>query len=187
MNNLIKLSLAALLWSVSFTSTALSTEWIVDKEKSTLEYQLKVQNNDVKGNFNAFDATINLDPENPSEGSIEVVVDTTTITTGNPQGDSLVQGAKWLAIADYAQAVFKSTSISKSGDAYIAEGDLTIRETKLPVTLSFSLSVEGDTTTAAGTAELDRTTFGVGPNSSSSLPVGEAVQIIFAIEASKAN
>ena len=187
MNTLIKLSMAALLWGASSISPALSADWIIDKENRSLEFQLKVQNNEVKGRFATFDATIKLDPENPSTGSIEVVVDTTTITTGNPQGDNLVQSAKWMAIADYNKAVFKSTSISKSGDGYVAEGELVVRETTLPVTLNFNLSVDGDKAKATGKTDLDRMDFGVGPEPSSSLPVGEAVQIIFELEASKAN
>ncbi|MEO1143883.1 MAG: hypothetical protein AAFW66_16350, partial [Pseudomonadota bacterium] len=63
MNSLIKLSMAALLWGVSSISPALSADWIIDKENSSLEFQLKVQNNDVKGRFATFDATIKLDPE----------------------------------------------------------------------------------------------------------------------------
>ncbi|MEO1141273.1 MAG: hypothetical protein AAFW66_02855 [Pseudomonadota bacterium] len=47
--------------------------------------------------------------------------------------------------------------------------------------------MDGDKAKATGKTDLDRMDFGVGPEPSSSLPVGEAVQIIFELEASKAN
>ncbi|PZQ40124.1 MAG: cytochrome B, partial [Phenylobacterium zucineum] len=51
----------------------------------------------------------------------------------------------------------------KTGEGkFVADGTLDLRGVKKPLSLPFTLKIDGDTATARGVTTLDRTTFGVG-------------------------
>ncbi|HEY2662058.1 MAG TPA: YceI family protein [Caulobacteraceae bacterium] len=72
-------------------------------------------------------------------------------------------GKDWFDVAQYPQARFEGTAIrQKAGDAYEAAGVLTLRGVTRPVTLPFTLDINGAAAQAKGHLDLIRSAFGVG-------------------------
>lgn len=88
--------------------------------------------------FNGTTGTIVLDIE-AKTGSAEVVVDTTTITTGSESFDKQIQTAEFLDTQAHPTATFKSSKVIFEGDKPVAvEGDLTIKGVTKPATLKLT-------------------------------------------------
>lgn len=88
--------------------------------------------------FNGTKGTIVLDTE-AKTGSVDVIVDTTTISTGHAGFDKHIQGPDFLDTAAHPTATFKSSKVVFEGDKPVAvEGDLTIKGVTKPVTLKLS-------------------------------------------------
>ena len=140
----------------------------------------------VNGTFESFDAAITLDPAAPEAGNVTITVDIASVRSDSDQANGAMTGADWFAADSFGQAVFQSTSISGADGAYVAEGTLTIRDQSVPVSLPFTLAVDGDAATANGALTVDRTAFGVGQGSFAGPdPVAHEVEVVFDIAAVK--
>ena len=159
--------------------------WTVDPAASTLGFTALLQGAAVESRFARFDADIALDPASPEAGAITITVDIASATSENPQASGAMLSPDWLAADSFGQAVFRSDSITGADGSYVAEGTLTIRDQTVPVSLPFTLAVDGDTAEAEGTITLDRTSFGVGQGSwAKAEPVAHEVEVSFDITAS---
>ena len=69
---------------------------------------------------------------------------------------------------------------------YVADGTLDLRGVKKPLSLPFSLKIDGDTATARGVTTLDRTVFGVGQGEwASTDQIAANVKVNFALTAKR--
>jgi polyisoprenoid-binding protein YceI len=102
-------------------------------------------------------------------GSIDVVIDTTSIDFGLPKMDEHAKSADFLDVAKYPTAEFKSDSIKFDGDTPVsADGQLTLHGVTKPLTLKInSFKCIQDTFLkvercgADASAEFNRDDFGV--------------------------
>lgn len=124
----------------------------------------------VRGSFNKITGTINFDPANPTAASVEVVIDTTSMTsTGVEQRDQHLQSPDFLDVANYPTMTFKSTSVEPydNGSKAKISGNLTIKGVTKPVVLDAELLGQGKTpfgTTVAGfngKTKINREDFGL--------------------------
>jgi polyisoprenoid-binding protein YceI len=70
-------------------------------------------------------------------GSVDIVIDTTTVNTGFADFNGHIQGEDFLDTAKFPKATFKSTKVVFEGDKPTAiEGQLTIKGVTKPVTLT---------------------------------------------------
>ncbi|AWB33485.1 YceI family protein [Orrella marina] len=70
-------------------------------------------------------------------GSVDIVIDTTSVETGFPTFNEHIQGADFLDTAQFPQATFKSTGVLfENGQPARINGDLTIKGVTKPVTLT---------------------------------------------------
>ncbi len=141
--------------------------WTINKNASTLGFSGTQKGSVFSGEFKAYDASINFDPDNLPASKVIVIVDMKSAQSGDEERDSSLPGAEWFAVGLYPTATFKSSDITKianesNGARYMAKGELTIKETTLPVQMPFSLSIDGNTATMSGSLELDRTSYQVG-------------------------
>ncbi|MEM7567095.1 MAG: YceI family protein [Pseudomonadota bacterium] len=183
----VRLPLLALA-SVCLATTPLLAQdapaWTLQAEESTLQFVASLQGAPVNGTFERFDAAIALDPAVPETGAVTITVDITSATTDNAQANAAIATADWFAAETFGQAVFQSDAISGADGAYVAEGTLTIRDQAVPVSVPFTLTVEGDRAAAVGSLTLDRTAFGIGQGSfAGPEPVAHEVEVTFAIQA----
>ena len=169
------------------TATSAAT-WTVDPAKSSLTFTGTATGQPFTGHFKTFSASIDFDPAKPEAGHVVVKVDTASASTGDAQKDELMPGDDFFAAATFPQAVFEATSFKAlGGDAFEADGTLTVRDIKKPVVLPFTLTTSGDGAHAVGTVKLMRQTFGIGQNAwAADDNVAFAVDVAFDLTATKA-
>jgi|SRR5579859_2801209 len=156
-------TLALGLMVVTPVGAADTAAWKLDGAKSQLSFSGTQIGKKFDGKFTRYQAAISFDPDHPEQGRIAVDVDLASAVTGDPQRDSALPGKEWFDVAEFPKAKFESTSIRKvSGSSFEAAGTLTLRGATHPLTLPFTLDVNGSTAHAKGHASLVRTAFGIG-------------------------
>jgi polyisoprenoid-binding protein YceI len=86
--------------------------------------------------FNKTQGKIVFDPA-ARTGSVDLVIDTTSVDTGFATFNEHIQGEDFLATAQYPQATFRSTKVNFAGNKpSTVEGQLTIKGITRPVTLT---------------------------------------------------
>jgi polyisoprenoid-binding protein YceI len=145
-------------------------QWTFDPAHVSAEFSARhMMITTVRGGFKKLSGTINFDPENPAESSVEAVIDTTSMTsTGIEQRDNHLRSADFLDVANYPTITFKSTKVVPMSDTEAKiTGDLTIRGVTRPVTLNVEFHGQGKTPygkTVAGfgaTAKINREDWGL--------------------------
>ena len=82
----------------------------------------------VRGAFNDFDGTANIDSDDPSNSSVNVSIDVASIDTRNSQRDEHLRGNDFLDVPNHPKITFVSTSVAHlGGNDFEVTGDLTIR------------------------------------------------------------
>ena len=116
--------------------TALST-WIVDKAHSNIDFQVKhMMISTVRGHFRDFEATINIDEDNPENSSVAASVDVASIDTNAEDRDAHLRSDDFFNAAAFPTISFVSRGFERIDDAkFRLTGDLTIRDVTRQVTL----------------------------------------------------
>jgi len=111
--------------------------WQLDPYHTQLEFSAKhLGMMTVRGYFDEFSATADIDPEHPETASVEVTISTASIRTNNGIRDNDLRSSNFLEVEKYPEIKFKSTSVEPSGgNHYKLTGDLTIKATTRPVVL----------------------------------------------------
>lgn len=108
----------------------------VDPSHSEVSFQIRHMVSQVRGRFNDFKGTVNLDPANLAKSSVDFRVKATSIDTASPDRDKHLRAADFFDVEKYPEIVFKSTSIKSTGkDAYAVTGDFTMRGVTQKITL----------------------------------------------------
>lgn len=137
-------------------------QWRV-AEGSKLGFTTSWSGQPIQGRFERWRASIIFSPDALDRSSVTVVVDLASARTGDRQRDEVLPSGDWFDVAAHPQAVFRTTSIRKTGeDRYAAEGTLEMRGVTRPLSLPFRLEIAGDRAEVTGTVSLDRTAYGVG-------------------------
>lgn len=121
-------------------------------------------------------------------GSIEIVIDTASVTTGHQRRDDDLR-ANWFNVDQFPQMIYRSKNLKFSGDNPAgADGELTLHGITKPVSLTITsfkcrphpVNKKGQCG-ADGTAQIKRSEFGMTKLSGT----GDDVKILFQIEAYK--
>lgn len=90
----------------------------------------------VRGHFKNIHGTLEFEPENPSESSVEAVIDAKGIWTGEPERDTHLRSADFLDVERYPEIRFRGREVELLGerDGKVT-GELTIRGVTRRVTL----------------------------------------------------
>lgn len=164
-----------------------------DKMHSAIGFRIKHMGLvEVPGYFRDFTGTINYDPKDIKNSSVEFTAQMTSIDTGVAPRDKHLRTADFFEVEKYPQMTFKSTRVEKKGKNMLVTGDLTMKGVTKQV--SFPFQIEGFLTDAKGgtkmgvTAEtvINRRDFGVTygntlPNGVAAL--GDEVKVNLQIEA----
>jgi len=176
------------------TAATTKTTYKIDPNHSFLEFSGRHMVVSVyKGRFSGVSGTIDLDLANPTESSVEAVVDATTVYTGSDQRDGHIKTADFLDIENHPTLTFKSRRVESSGgESAKVVGDLTIRGTTHELT--FDVEYLGQETNPYGTKVLgfeakssfSRKDFGLtfnAPLASGGFVLGDTIKIEIHIEA----
>jgi polyisoprenoid-binding protein YceI len=135
------------------TSTALNAltgTYAIDPAHSRLGFMAKhAMVTKVRGAFNEFTGSLVLDGDSPANSTAAVTIKTASIDTRNAQRDGHLLGNDFLAIEEYPEITFVSTSARQTGETgFELTGDLTIRGVTNAITIPFSY--EGSATDPFG-------------------------------------
>jgi polyisoprenoid-binding protein YceI len=138
-----------------------------------------------RGFFQKTTGKITLDRE-AKTGSIEIVVDTASMTTGHQARDNIVR-ANWFKTDQFPQMIYRSKNLKFTADVpTAADGELTLAGVTRPVSLAIASFKcrphpvnKKPQCGADGSARIKRSDFGLNAQSS----VGDDVHILFQIEA----
>jgi polyisoprenoid-binding protein YceI len=142
--------------------------WAIVPGISRVEFKVGMGGTPFTGHFGELTGTVIFDPNNLEASKADIIIDVAAATTNNPERDAQIGGADWFNVAMWPTAHFQTITFEKGADNnYVAVGNLTIRDTTLPVTVPFTLELgQNDkgqkTATMKGTAEINRLDFGVG-------------------------
>lgn len=140
--------------------------WTVDADASRLRFIGEEDGARFEGEFADFTALIRFDENALDQSWVRVEVRTASGATGSELRDSSLPGGEWFDVKNHPTAQFVSNDFRHiGGDAYEAAGELTIKDVARPVTLAFTLAIDGDRAHAQGSADLVRTDFGLGADS----------------------
>jgi polyisoprenoid-binding protein YceI len=144
--------------------------WIIDPKYTTVQFSAKLLFLfTVRGSFGDISGTIERDPTDIGRSSVEAVIKSGSVNTGNKRRDSHLRSADFLDVQEHGEIRFKSTRVEKGTDrdTLRVTGTLTIRGRSHEVVLDVnefdrSRSPQGeDVTYYAALKEIDRFDFGI--------------------------
>ncbi len=175
--------------------------WNVDPTHSGVEFSVRHFFTPVRGKFEAYEAELSYDPENPAASRVSVTIDVTSIDTGNEDRDAHLLSADFFDAERYPTITFESDEVRVvSDDEIVVAGPLTIRDrthrVELPVTIQGVKDLPAEMQEMFGGVEqvasfttrlgIDRSDYGVGTGSwAAALVVGHEVDIDIAVEANR--
>jgi polyisoprenoid-binding protein YceI len=114
--------------------------WKIDYQHSNIEFTARhMMFTKVRGRFDDFDGTIDFDPNNPPNTTVNVEIEAASIKTNDDDRDNHLRSADFLNVEDYPTIQFASKRIEQQDDQHgKLIGDLTIRG----VTREVALDIE---------------------------------------------
>lgn len=146
-----------------FTSSAQAAHWNVDTAHSKLGFTVSWAKQPYAATFQTWKANVAFDPANLAASKADVAVAIASETSGDEDTDGNVKGGIGFDAAKFPTAHFVTTGFThKSGNDYVAQGMLTLKGVTKPVTLPFTLTIDGKKAHMVGSAVVMRNQFGVG-------------------------
>lgn len=137
--------------------------WLVVKADSHVKFTASQQGNSFTGEFATFDALINFNEDAVENASVTATIDLASVSAGDKERDGALPGKEWFDVKNTPKAVFASDDFVKIGEnSYEARGTLSMKGKSHPLTLPFTLDVNGAKAEMAGQVTLDRTLWEVG-------------------------
>ena len=159
------------------------SDWTV--EEGTLAIHVRQMGKEITGSFSEWTAAITFEePDAPGKaGEVEVTISIPSLTLGSVTSQAL--GPDFFAAESHPTATF-TADLVKLEDGYEAQGTLALKGAEAPVTLPFSLELDGDTARMEGRTTLDRRNYAIGEGMSDPDQLGYEVQAIIDLTATRA-
>jgi len=162
--------------------------WNIDGSHSTAEFTVRhLMITNVRGRFGTLSGTVDFDLEKPEASQIDVTIDATSVDTRDEKRDAHLRSPDFFDVEKFPTLTFKSKSVKKGGEGFLATGDLTIhgvtKEVVLDVEAPSSPNKDPWGNTRIGTsatAKINRKDFGLNWNAAleaGGVLVGEQVKI----------
>lgn len=151
---------------VEVTTRAGAHVWNVDYDQSRLLFEASQQTETFEGEFQTFNAFIDLNPEDTSSAEIDVTIDLSSVSAGSKDRDGALPGKDWFHAKVHPEARFTSTDVQAMGvGAYEARGQLSLKGVSKEVVLPFTLEIDQGQARAVGQTVINRSDFNVGEGS----------------------
>jgi polyisoprenoid-binding protein YceI len=152
--------------SVAFLATvapASAGHWNVDSAKSKLGFTVIWAKQPFAATFKSWNASIDFDPANLATSKADVTIAIGSMSSGDAETDAGIKGDIGFGASKFPTAHFVTTGFThKSGNDYVAQGNLTLKGVTKPLTLPFTLTITGKQAHMAGSATVMRNQFNVG-------------------------
>jgi polyisoprenoid-binding protein YceI len=114
--------------------------WDIDPVHSQIGFMARhLMVSKVRGKFDKFEGQI-VTADDALRSSATATIDATSFDTGNDQRNGDVKSENFLDVASYPTLTFRSTSVRRDGEQFIAEGELTIKGVTRPVELAVEVN-----------------------------------------------
>ena len=119
-----------------------TTQWMIDSSHTNVNFSIKhMMIAKVQGGFEKVSGTLELDEAAPARSTIDVSIETASISTREPKRDEHLKSADFFNAEKYPRITFKSKKIEAQGsDHYIVNGELSIHGVSQPVALSVEVA-----------------------------------------------
>jgi len=120
--------------------------YTLDKDHASLVFKINhLGFSTFIGAFDGFDASLDFDPENIENSTLEVIVDMSSLDINLPEFEEELLGDNWFDAAAYPQTVYRSTSyLGEAEDGtHNFQGDLTMHGVTAPVVLNVKFNGGG--------------------------------------------
>ena len=180
--------------ALSLPAFAFASTWTIDSDHSNVGFKVRhLMVSNVKGSFEKFTGTVEIDDKDIAKSKVEVSIDTNSVNTNVAKRDVHLRSADFFDVAKYPAMTFVSKKVAKNGkDKLNVTGDLTLHG----VTKSVVLDIEGPSQEskdpwgnirkgATATTKINRKDFGLVYNAvleTGGVAVGEEVTITLEIE-----
>jgi polyisoprenoid-binding protein YceI len=173
-------------------SAAAPPHYSLDAGKSTLEFSFTQAGAQNKGHFGSFPVTFDFAPENPANAHLDVVVQMSSIDSGDQERDDTLKSPDLFSTAKYPQAHYVATQVVRTAAGYEAVGKLTLRGVTrdLRVPFTFRTATENGTAVGymSGKTSIKRLDYGVGQGDwRATDQVGNDVGVSFALRLTAAH
>lgn len=111
--------------------------WVFEPGHSAAEFRARhMMVTWVRGFFKPVNGSLEFNPADPRQLSVEAIINATTCWTGEPARDNHLRSEDFLSCEQYPEIRFKSTGVVEIGPVdYRVTGDLTIRGATRPEVL----------------------------------------------------
>jgi polyisoprenoid-binding protein YceI len=159
--------------------------WEVVKADSHIKFTATQQGESFTGEFPNYRVLINFKEDALDKANVTAAIDLGSVKAGNKDRDGALPGKDWFSVKAFPEAVFQSNDFVKTGEGtYEARGTLSIKGKSQPLTLPFTLDIDGAKAEMTGQVTLDRTLWEVGSGSwASDEQVGTEVTVDIKISA----
>jgi polyisoprenoid-binding protein YceI len=166
--------------------------WDIDPVHSQIGFVARhLMVSKVRGKFDRFEGQI-VTAGDALQSSATATIDASSFDTGNDQRNSDVKSENFLDVASYPTLSYRSTSLRRDGEQFIAEGELTIKGVTRPVELAVEFNgigpdpFGGTRLGLSAIGEINRNDYGISFNMA--LPTGgvmisERIQLEIEVEA----
>lgn len=167
--------------------------WQLDYTHSHIQFSVRhMMISKVKGEFEKFEGTVSFDEANPTNTTVNVSVDLSSINTREEKRDGHLRSADFFDVENHPTMTFVSKRVEKTGEnTGKLIGDLTIRGITKEVTLNVEYAGQAKSpwgTVSAGftaAGKINRKEFGLTWNAAletGGVLVGEDVEIAIEVE-----
>lgn len=183
-----KLSGIIILLLLPILAHATTPDWKIINNASSLTFTATQNNAPVTGEFKQFSGNIKFDPAALDKSDVTITVETGSVSASYKDLVDTLKTPDWFNIKVFPQAIFKANQFKKTGNTtYEANGNLTIRDKTLPITITFNVVDMNDThAKVTGQTILKRNAFGVGQGEwASTEEIKDNVKVNFTLSVTK--
>ncbi len=134
-----RLLIPLLFFTLAAATPLQAEEYVIDTKGNHAFIQFRIKHlgySWLYGRFNDFSGSFSYDEKNPSAAKVKVDIDPASIDSNHAERDKHLRSAEFLAVEQYPQAGFVSTSYEEKADGTaVLKGDLTLRGVTKPVTI----------------------------------------------------
>ena len=139
--NKIKYATATALMVGAMSMPVQAADYVVDTKGAHASINFRVSHlgfSFVTGRFDKFSGTFSFDEKDPSNASVKIEIDATSVNTNHAARDKHVRSNDFLDVSKFPTASFESTSFDVTGENAVMHGKLTMHG----VTKDISIDVE---------------------------------------------
>ncbi len=172
-----------------------TSRWDIDTGHSAIHFWVRhLVISKVHGRFARWTGALELDPQDLTRASVEVMIDAASIDTQVADRDTHLRSPDFLDVAKHPELTFRSRRVEKAGGGFRVTGDLTLHGVTREVTLEAEFAGTArdpwgnERAGFSAKASLDRRDFGLTWNAAleaGGVLVGEQVEIAIELEAVK--